>query len=130
MLTMLVGHSRRFRVLTLAVAALLTLSLLYQTLKSGTLVPSWESPYPHNVQAGAQPSFDLPSEYLPKASDSQWCQERFGVKYLQNVRDSLVSYCTPESPSFSCFWSTTAEDRHDAMCYGRGAIYDASESKF
>ncbi|KJK73597.1 hypothetical protein H634G_11145 [Metarhizium anisopliae BRIP 53293] len=130
MRTMLSVRSRPFRGLTLAVVALSTLALLYQILKSRILFPSWESPNPHKLQASAQPSLDLPPEYIPKPSDSQWCQERFGVKFLENVRDSLVSYCTPNSHSFSCFWSITTEERRDAMCYGRGAIYDAIASKF
>lgn len=130
---MLSVRSRRFRVLGLAVGALFTLALLlYQSngLRSRTLPLSWQSPNSHTPQASAQPSPDLPLEYIPKPSDSQWCQERFGVKFLENLRDSSVSYCTPNSPSFSCFWSTTTEQRRDAMCHGRGATYDASTSKF
>ncbi|KJK74011.1 hypothetical protein H634G_10742 [Metarhizium anisopliae BRIP 53293] len=131
---MLSVRSRRFRVLTLAIVALLILAILYQRgpLSSRTWLPTWESvqsPKAHKPQT-LRPSLDLPLEYTPKPSDSQWCQERFGVKFLENARASSVSYCTPTSPSFSCFWSTTTEERHDAMCHGRGATYDASESKF
>ncbi|EFY84844.1 DUF563 domain protein [Metarhizium acridum CQMa 102] len=131
---MLPARSRRFRVLTLAIVALFIFAILYQhnPLPSRTWLPPWESlksPKPHKAQS-LRPSLDLPSEYTPKSSDTEWCQERFGVKFLENVRESSISYCTPTSPSLSCFWSTTTEERHDAMCHGKGATYDAGESKF
>ncbi|QPG94344.1 hypothetical protein C2857_005739 [Epichloe festucae Fl1] len=127
--------SRRLRVLCLVVVVLTTLAILRQ---SDLFLP-WRYPKPHDSKANPQPqpqpqpqrTLELPPEYTSRpSSDGYWCQERFGVKFLENVRDSSVSYCAHSSQSFNCFWSTTTNERRDAMCYGVGAVYDADISRF
>ncbi|GAB0137946.1 hypothetical protein EsDP_00006196 [Epichloe bromicola] len=118
---MLPRPPRRLRVLCLVVVVLTTLAILHQ---SDLFLP-WQYPQPQ-----PQRTLELPPEYTPRPSDSPWCQERFGVKFLENVRDSSVSYCAQSFQSFSCFWSTTTNNRQDAMCYGVGAVYDADISRF
>lgn len=77
----------------------------------------------------------LPAVYAPHTSDDDdWCQARFGMTYLTNARDSSVSYCAEDTSShgMTCLWSNTASgnNRNDALCHGRGAVFDAAEKKF
>ncbi|KAK4064188.1 uncharacterized protein Triagg1_9167 [Trichoderma aggressivum f. europaeum] len=77
----------------------------------------------------------LPHDYdLVGTSETVWCQERFGTRYLENARDFSASFCTDESTSrFTCFFSHTAADnppRIDSMCYGHRAVFDESLHRF
>lgn len=74
---------------------------------------------------------DLPREYLPRHPDSDWCQERFGLPFLEDLRAAEAEYCVPESPSYmSCFWSRTADNRNDALCYATDVKFNSKEHKF
>jgi protein O-GlcNAc transferase len=133
MLMMLSAISRRSRALGLAAVVLIFFfAVLYQI---NNLISATSLPLPHSFNSNhgkpkEQQSLGLPVEYAPRPSDSQWCQDRFGVRFLENIRDSSVNYCDSQLPNFACFWSTTTQQRRDAMCHGRGAIYDADSSKF
>ena len=76
----------------------------------------------------------LPLDYHPdNISEPLWCQDRFGARYLGNAAKSAVSLCSGESTSrFTCFSSRTADGstRVDAMCHGRGAVFDHSLRQF
>lgn len=75
---------------------------------------------------------DLPDDYyLAGSSETLWCQDRFGARYLENARNSSVSLCSNESASrLTCFLSKTASSRVDTMCYGQGAVFDESLHQF
>ncbi|KYK60939.1 glycosyltransferase family 61 protein [Drechmeria coniospora] len=75
----------------------------------------------------------LPTDYHPlaAASETGWCQARFGTRYLEDARRFSVSYCGDGSASrVTCFMSSTAPPRVDAMCHGRNAVFDESQSQF
>ncbi|KAK4071564.1 hypothetical protein Purlil1_13375 [Purpureocillium lilacinum] len=76
----------------------------------------------------------LPLDHHPdSASEPLWCQDRFGARYLGNAAKSALSLCSRESSSrFTCFMSRTAHEsaRVDAMCHGRGAVFDESLRQF
>ncbi|KFY29431.1 hypothetical protein V493_02371 [Pseudogymnoascus sp. VKM F-4281 (FW-2241)] len=70
-----------------------------------------------------------------------YCASRFGLKYLENLRDQSVGYCTADSPAnLTCFHSQTAplasksanrrQSRTDTMCIGRSAHFDTTAEKF
>ncbi|RSL65873.1 hypothetical protein CEP54_003998 [Fusarium duplospermum] len=137
---MIFVHARRHRLaIPIAVLILLIIGLSYR----GVAIPDqsswskWTSPSPAPSPGGAPPPSppaatpELPKDYLQEEPDSDWCEERYGLKYLENARDSADSYCKPgSSSSFHCFWSSTADNRNDAMCYGRGAVYDAEKRRW
>ncbi|KOS20344.1 EGF domain-specific O-linked N-acetylglucosamine transferase [Escovopsis weberi] len=75
----------------------------------------------------------LPSDYLAGSSESDFCQDRYGLQYLNHARDSATSHCSAESGSgLTCFWSKTAEgeNRVDAMCVGTGATFATDPRRF
>ncbi|KAH3393073.1 hypothetical protein KXV40_008447, partial [Aspergillus fumigatus] len=74
----------------------------------------------------------LPADYLAVAEEPSFCADRFGVTYLEKLRDSRTEYCTPNSPSgLTCFHSQTASgSRIDTFCFGRGAVYDPAQRLF
>ena len=106
------------------------------------------------VVLGSPPEHDIrPSDTSPTATldalpeydihpqDPVYCASRFGLKYLENLRDQSVGYCTADSPAnLTCFNSQTApmslelgnkrQLRTDAMCFGRSAHFNATAQKF
>lgn len=131
---MLIPGSRRLRVPAVVLVAVLTLVfLLYNSdhnVRRGHALDrlvrpqTWLKPHPPSLPG-------LPPEYAIPSSESPWCQDRYGTRYLNNTRDWSASYCTRESASnFTCFWSATASDRVDVMCLGRRAVFDASQQRF
>ncbi|KAM3498229.1 hypothetical protein MY11210_009686 [Beauveria gryllotalpidicola] len=72
-----------------------------------------------------------PTDYAAPTSESIWCQERFGLRFLENMRNFTGSYCNPEAKSsLNCFWSETAKGRLDTTCYARGAVFDPERNIF
>ena len=65
-------------------------------------------------------------------SRSQWCDERFGLQYLYDLRDYHLNYCEAENPSrFTCFHSRTdASGILDQMCIAQGATFSAEHGLF
>ncbi|KAJ4190944.1 hypothetical protein NW755_005159 [Fusarium falciforme] len=133
---MIFVHARRHRVaIPIAILILLIIGLSYQ----GVAIPDqnswskWSSPSSAPSRPPSPPAAtpELSKDYQQEGLESDWCEERYGLKYLENARDSAVSYCKPESSSgFHCFWSSTADSRTDAMCYGHGAVFDAQKKKW
>ncbi|EPE09836.1 hypothetical protein F503_07612 [Ophiostoma piceae UAMH 11346] len=79
------------------------------------------------AEAIPRPS-SLPIEYNNDASDSEFCDNRFNVKYLANLRKASFQYCDASSySSFTCFHShTTDDDESDSLCITQGALVDMS----
>ncbi|CAG7916124.1 unnamed protein product [Penicillium olsonii] len=73
----------------------------------------------------------LPQDYLSSTDESVFCENRFGIPYLESLRDSAMQYCTADSHSgFTCFHSQTVKGRVDSFCLGRNAIFDPIRAKF
>ncbi|OBT50654.1 hypothetical protein VE04_08693, partial [Pseudogymnoascus sp. 24MN13] len=80
-------------------------------------------------------TLDALPEYDIHPQDPVYCASRFGLKYLENLRDQSVGYCTADSPAnLTCFHSQTAgtkgQLRTDTMCFGRSASFNATAQKF
>ncbi|KAK8145556.1 hypothetical protein G3M48_004297 [Beauveria asiatica] len=72
-----------------------------------------------------------PTDYAAPTSESTWCQERFGLRFLENMRNFTGSYCNHQAKSsLDCFWSETAKGRLDTTCFARGAIFDPERKIF
>lgn len=67
----------------------------------------------------------LPAEYTTKHLDQPFCNDRFGIQYLQGLSEKSTTYCTENSASFlTCFHSRTAkEGRTDSFCVGEGSSF-------
>ncbi|KAJ2981389.1 hypothetical protein NQ176_g2048 [Zarea fungicola] len=73
----------------------------------------------------------VPNDYAATSSDSKWCQDRFGLRYLENARNLAGSYCTAEAKSsLNCFWSQTEEGRIDTTCFSTRAVFDPERRVF
>lgn len=78
-----------------------------------------------------KPSLSLPEDYLKVPSEPPFCANRFGIQYLENLRDAATEYCTPESASgITCFHSQTVKSRVDSLCIGRNAVFDPEDKVF
>jgi protein O-GlcNAc transferase len=76
-------------------------------------------------------SLSFPADYTPASDEPSFCAERFGLLYLENLRDSATRYCKEQSGShLTCFHSKTASDRIDTFCLGQNAIFDRTSRKF
>ncbi|KAJ6437642.1 endonuclease/exonuclease/phosphatase [Purpureocillium lavendulum] len=133
---MLWTAQRRYRVVVIALAASLALLVLViqAHLGSGDGFARVQ-PALHYQISTPPPLPDLPDDYcLAASSESLWCQDRFGARYLEKARDSAVSLCNDVSASrFTCFLSRTAggsSARVDAVCHGRRAVFDDSLKLF
>ncbi|KFH40592.1 EGF domain-specific O-linked N-acetylglucosamine transferase-like protein [Hapsidospora chrysogenum ATCC 11550] len=127
---------RQINLLSLAIILAFIYILFFAHLREGYLwpfdyQPPWRPTSDTHPAPETPPVVELPPEYQHKPTDNTWCLERYGTKYLTNARDLPVSYCKPQSAAnITCFWSQTAGDRRDAMCYAGAASYDASQKKF
>ncbi|KIN05182.1 glycosyltransferase family 61 protein [Oidiodendron maius Zn] len=142
MVLLKVFHQKRIRALGLLICAIvLALMLLYPVSRlylshqisklpiPWPLLPSSPSS-PLSPAVNRQP-FDLPPEYSFVPPQSPNCIRRFSAKYIEELRDHAVSYCSPDSRSnITCFHSHAREDEADSFCFGRGVAFDASKSKF
>ncbi|RHZ48578.1 DUF563 domain protein [Aspergillus thermomutatus] len=139
----LTSQRRVLRLCATVIAVLFVLFLLH--VKFATRTPFQYSPLPASTpgpprndsdpegllpSAGQAPA--LPAEYSALADQPSYCADRFGITYLEKLRDSKTEYCTPESPSgLTCFHSQTASDyRIDTFCFGHGAVYDPAQQKY
>ncbi|KJZ68787.1 hypothetical protein HIM_11818 [Hirsutella minnesotensis 3608] len=124
-------HRAILRTLAVLVGLLLLLSHCYDIFSNGLTHIGPRS----DTRLRALKVPDFPDDYrVIDSSEAQWCQDRFGLRHLENTRDSFVSYCSDDSASqLTCFLSSTApgeSKRIDAMCYGRHAVYDKSANRF
>ncbi|OJJ42794.1 hypothetical protein ASPZODRAFT_1258465 [Penicilliopsis zonata CBS 506.65] len=72
------------------------------------------------------------AEYALVPEASTFCPPRYGLPYLDGLRDQATEYCTAESPAtVTCFHSRTASDNHvDSFCLARAARLDPSRRRF
>lgn len=91
-----------------------------------------EKSLPSEEQSPVTQISDLPADYTKPRTDQPFCEERFGVAYLENLGDAAIGYCTPDSSSsLTCFHSqTTDSSRVDSFCIGEGAFLDPETHKF
>lgn len=85
-----------------------------------------------NTTGSEKPS-RLPVAYTPVADESSFCADRFGIPYLEALRDSATQYCTPQSSSsITCFHSSTVRDesRQDTFCFLQSVGFDPKQPKF
>lgn len=74
---------------------------------------------------------NLPPDYSEQPEETTFCAERFGAKYLEDLRDSSTDYCTLNSTSqMTCFHSSTSSNRVDTFCIGRDALFDPTSKTF
>lgn len=104
-------------------------------LSAQNLPDSPHEPKPGDEQQLLTPQHSLPKAYLKFPEQAPYCSKRFGIPYLETLRDSATDYCTPESSSKSssdltCFHSQTAGERVDSMCIGRNARFDGRFQEF
>ncbi|MCJ1295141.1 hypothetical protein MMC34_006702 [Xylographa carneopallida] len=74
----------------------------------------------------------LPQDYQQPQDEPRYCDERFGLQYLQSFGNTSVDYCDAESLSWlTCFHSQTAENgRVDSFCIGGPASFDSRGKTF
>ena len=74
----------------------------------------------------------LPPIYQQKPVQPMYCEERFGVQYLQNLSESATSYCDATSTStLTCFDTVIdPKKRVDAFCVGGPVTIDKVQKKF
>ena len=84
--------------------------------------PSSGTPGPRNSTAEDILSpLSPPSDHPTRPDAEQFCSERFGIEYLEGLRDSLSSHCAANSSaSLLCFHSKTNQKtrRTDSFCVG------------
>lgn len=96
-------------------------------------LPSQDEPrHPLVSNSHSDPSIQhLPQDYVLATEESTFCENRFGIPYLESLRKSATKYCTTDSPSdLTCFHSQTLKGRVDSLCIGQNAIYDPTIDKF
>lgn len=81
------------------------------------------------------PQYRLPQAYFKVPEQAPFCSKRFGIPYLEDLRDSAADYCTPESSlnsssDLTCFHSQTTGTQVDSMCIGRNARFDDRAHEF
>ncbi|KAK2745274.1 hypothetical protein FQN57_003969 [Myotisia sp. PD_48] len=93
----------------------------------------WQ-PFTSHLEQYPQPQdpFNLLPGYDLTVQEHPGCAERFGRKYLDDLRRNATEYCEPDSGSrLTCFHSQTARDgRIDSFCFGGPAMLDFSLKKF
>lgn len=74
----------------------------------------------------------VPSEYYPQIPQSEFCEDRYSLNYLQAFRKDIKQYCDDGSRSaFTCFHSQlTPTDRRDAFCIASNARIDREKQVF
>lgn len=90
-------------------------------------------PIKTNVDEHAPESVpSLPPIYQQKPVQPMYCEERFGVQYLQNLSESATSYCDAASTStLTCFDTVIdPKNRVDAFCVGGPVTIDKVQKKF
>ncbi|KAK7458186.1 DUF563 domain-containing protein [Colletotrichum acutatum] len=68
----------------------------------------------------------------PDLPPSEFCAKRFGPRYLNELRDQRIQYCSAESSAnLTCFHShTQSNDNRDSFCIGQGAVLDREGGTF
>lgn len=71
-------------------------------------------------------------KYKQVPEETTYCAERYGLRYLQNLGNNHINYCTPDSiSSLTCFRTQIdANGRVDTFCVGGPANTDINEKTF
>ncbi|KAI6353509.1 hypothetical protein MCOR25_008958 [Pyricularia grisea] len=140
-----------------AILALILLFVLFSISSSfrhaGT-PPAWLSGSSHQFPWGkkhpAKPPPTLPELKILDLANSrgtgnstaaqeepEFCAQRFGPAYLQNLRDNAIEYCKvapgehPKPFRMTCFHShTRSNGEPDSLCIAQGAKFDVERGKF
>ncbi|KAL4894412.1 DUF563 domain-containing protein [Aspergillus ambiguus] len=120
---------------TLIVACLVVFSLyqIFMLKNPNPLHDRRLSPSPDQPLSEAAKSPSLTSDFSSQgSSESLFCADRFGARYLENLGNAAVEYCTRDSPSpLTCFHvSVSADHRVDTFCIGQNTVYDPKTQKF
>jgi protein O-GlcNAc transferase len=107
----------------------LTVFELRSTPTSLTAPHHEDGPSQESLPAHTNNVLSLPPEYQQLPKEQQFCAERFGFPYLQNLASSAVSYCdTNSASSLTCFRTKIdASQRIDSFCIGGPATYDSKK---
>lgn len=64
--------------------------------------------------------------------ESEFCAKRFGPRYLNELRDQRIQYCSADSSAnLTCFHShTQSNGNRDSFCIGQGALLDVNSRTF
>ncbi|PYI28959.1 hypothetical protein BP00DRAFT_438081 [Aspergillus indologenus CBS 114.80] len=128
-----IRSQQRARHVYAAVVFLLCFIFLYHSHHASSRQRTYSLVKPAISASDGRPvDLELPDDYSQADIESTYCDDRFGVSYLENLRDLATEYCTPDSPSrLTCFHSQTAPDnRIDTFCFARGAVYSREERKY
>ncbi|KAH8684207.1 hypothetical protein BGZ60DRAFT_397020 [Tricladium varicosporioides] len=73
----------------------------------------------------------LPSIYTSPDKDSDECQSRYGLKYIEDAAKTNRNYCEQEDASqMQCFHSNAADGRFDPFCIASNVALPLSSTKF
>ncbi|KAJ0118594.1 hypothetical protein J7T55_012846 [Diaporthe amygdali] len=111
-----------------------------QGLEEQQASPGEEDPERNGYQS-AVAALPLPPEYNVTSSSresetqSQFCKDRFGTKFLEDFRDRRADYCSEGSSSLTCFHTVNsgsfASGSLDSFCVARdGTFFDIHGHKF
>ncbi|KAK4207114.1 hypothetical protein QBC37DRAFT_327961 [Rhypophila decipiens] len=128
----ILGPKTRRAVVLAVIPVLVLLVLLFQYPSPRDFVErhipdslSWSSGFrPKDGDAGGP--LPLPNDYDPEETESAFCLDRFSPKYLTNLRDTSIQYCsTPSSSELTCFHShVSGNENRDTLCIGDGSVLD------
>lgn len=95
-------------------------------------IPDSSNAPPRQNLAQTDLELQLPLDYRHNDNEeTTFCADRFGTRYITNLRDHSYEYCdTKSTSSLTCFHSSTASSRIDTFCLGKAAIYNLSSRKF
>lgn len=73
----------------------------------------------------------VPSDYARDQGETPFCASLYGIKYLEDLRDSAFVQSTPESQStLITFCNSTAKDQIDSMFIAKDVKYRSDIKKF
>ncbi|KAF6803868.1 DUF563 domain-containing protein [Colletotrichum sojae] len=112
--------------IVVAVFLLLSLSALIRP-RFGYLYSLSTAGVPHSL-----PEVDFHLNRSGQELESAYCNARFSPRYLEELRDTSIDYCSPESPSnLTCFHShTQPNDDRDSFCFAQSAVLDPTSRRF
>ena len=96
-------------------------------------IQTFRQPHVETLYSPLSMGHDLPQlpEYHVAPEKLAYCDERFGLDYLQNLSNSSFNYCTDNSASrLTCFRSKTDKNRIDSFCIGGPAVFGSTEGTF
>ncbi|KAK3291753.1 uncharacterized protein B0H64DRAFT_329608 [Chaetomium fimeti] len=127
------ARRRRIQTLVATVLLLFVVSRLYPLsgdADSSSYHFGW---HPHGK---GRPALALPPDYdpylEPAVSQSEYCNERFTPKYLDDFRTHAIQYCAAGSTaSLRCFQGHSRDEGAvDSLCIGQGATLDLALGQF